>query len=601
MRRRFVRGGASRWTCWPDLIVVCGLLPVFLGVRPGAFAGTCGTDGQLCNTNAACDDGNPCNGAETCSPPDIIRFCRCDPTPPCDDGNPCTLDSCTDTPRGVTCEHGPAGCSDGRFCNGLETCLHSSSCMAGTPPCLAPLLCDEANDRCVECLADDDCADAIACTTDACNVAAGSCENTWCMDGMFCNGRELCGACASKRAPCVQTDLCDEAADRCADCTSDLDCVDDGDPCTVETCDTDWLTCRTAPCSLSFDAPPDQAVFPIGEPVDLVGRGPRGLDLVLVLDESGSIAPADFVALKEFARALVEGLPFLSDGTAARVGVVMFSSGSRRVLSLNGNKQLVINTILSIQQRGGFTCIGCGIDDGADELIADGPPGATWVMIVLTDGQNNLPAGPDLHLAGALEAAAFHGITIFAIGVGGAVLDTEIERIASDVPGVQTAYYAFDFTFLQTVILNALFIGLAGPYGANNVYTVDLTLPDGADAVALVDPTGNFTVPQWAIMPGENRFTARIGTYFGPKTASLRLTGVYPCEATCGDLNGDGSVNLRDFAQFTSCFFGRSWHSPVCGCGDLNGDTRIDMADFAAMIAALENPAKTVPPDCPGP
>jgi hypothetical protein len=146
-----------------------------------------------------------------------------------------------------------------------------------------------------------------------------------------------------------------------------------------------------------------------------------------------------------------------------------------------------------------------------------------------------------------------------------------------------------------------LFIGLAGPYGANNVYTVDLTLPDGADAVALVDPAGNFTVPQWAVMPGENRFTARIGTYVGPKTASLTLTGVYPCEATCGDLNGDGSVNLRDFAQFTSCFFGRSWHSPVCGCGDLNGDTRIDMADFAAMIAALENPAKTVPPDCPGP
>ena len=41
---------------------------------------------------AACDDGNPCNGIETCDT--TTGQCQAGQPPSCDDGDPCTVDSC---------------------------------------------------------------------------------------------------------------------------------------------------------------------------------------------------------------------------------------------------------------------------------------------------------------------------------------------------------------------------------------------------------------------------------------------------------------------------------------------------------------------------
>lgn len=567
---------------------------------------TCGTSGQFCNGSAACDDGDPCNGAETCSPPDIIRFCRCDSTPPCDDGDPCTQDICTATPRGVLCDHQPGGCGDGLFCNGTELCNpFGGGCVDGPVPCEGPLLCDEANDRCVECLSASDCDDGVSCTFDSCDAASSACRHEWCLDTNFCNGREVCaggGGCLAGSPPCRKTGSCDEANDRCADCATDVDCGDN-DPCTVEVCDPAQLTCRITPCTLAFDDPPDQSVFPVGDLVEITGRGPRGLDVALVLDESGSISDEDFVRLREFAWAVVNGLPFASDGTAAlasKVGISLFSSGSRRYLNLQGNRQSVLNMIMAMPQLGGFTCIGCGIDDGVDNLLTNGREGARKVMIVVTDGQNNLPPpDPDGHLSGAKEAAEFAGLTIFAIGVGSAVND-EILAIASEVPGVQTAYYVVSFSSLPN-ILNQLLVDVNGGGSAGMHYTVQLTLPDGTETSEVVDGSGQFRMADWAVRPGANVFTGRVETAQGDKTASLTLWGVYPCSSPCGNMNGSGGVDLRDVAAFLECFGGRPWDSPMCGCGDLNGDLLIDLADYAAFHGALMLPGKSFPPNCAAP
>ncbi len=67
-------------------------------------------------------------------------------------------------------------CDDGLFCNGVEYCVNNV-CIAGNPP---------------------NCNDNVSCTLDSCNETTDSCEHTpddsFCDDGLFCNGVETCDA-----------------------------------------------------------------------------------------------------------------------------------------------------------------------------------------------------------------------------------------------------------------------------------------------------------------------------------------------------------------------------------------------------------------------
>jgi len=574
---------------WTRRAIVCVAIfsPVF--IFESASAGTCPTEGQLCS--AACDDGDPCNGVETCTPPDIIRFCRCG-DPPCDDGDPCTRDVCNASPRGVTCDHFPGGCDDGVYCNGAEVCF-LGACATIPRLCKAPLLCDEDHDRCAECLTVADCASPEGCETIACNESTGLCESEPCIDDLFCNGEELCfsnGTCGLGPSPCNRPELCQEGPLLCNECSENSHCADD-DPCTVERCD-DLHSCRVEPCQLWFDSPPEGSVHVIGSTVDVVGRGPRGLDLVLVLDESGSIDGNDFEIMKDFAVSVVQS--FYISPTTTRVGVSMFSTGARRILNLESNNSTIINTIDEITQWGGGTCIGCGINDGSANLQINGRVGAVQVMIVVTDGLNNLPnSSANNHLAAAILTSRALGHVRLAIGVGDSISRSQIDAIASIIPGFQTAFFLQYFASLSqirdAIVLAASSQGASGAIG---------TLPGGEEIGLVVDATGQFTIPDWTILPGENTFLARMNLPGAPHSVSLTLLGTFLCGAICGDLSTDLKVDLQDVAAFMNCYSGRSWDSPTCGCGDLNGDTKIDGIDFAAFVGAMQKPTSDVPPNC---
>jgi len=125
-----------------------------------------------------------------------------------------------------------ADCDDGLFCNGAETC-NAGTCQAGTPI---------------------DCDDGVACTTDSCNEATDSCDNTpdnaVCDDGAFCNGAEVCDpdlGCQANDDPCPGQ-MCDEAGDACVDCLNDTNC-DDGAYCNgTETCVDGSCQAGSDPC-----------------------------------------------------------------------------------------------------------------------------------------------------------------------------------------------------------------------------------------------------------------------------------------------------------------------------------------------------------------
>lgn len=167
-------------------------------VEDTCVEGVCAGGGPL-----GCDDGQFCNGAETC---DALLGCQVGQTPILDDANACTADSCDEATDQVV--HAPQGasCDNGLFCDGVEGCDIELGCQAGTPP--------ETDD-------------GIDCTTDSCDELLGAVVHTpvhsSCDNGVFCDGLEFCelgSGCQSGAPPTL----------------------DDGLGCTVDACDEDQDT-----------------------------------------------------------------------------------------------------------------------------------------------------------------------------------------------------------------------------------------------------------------------------------------------------------------------------------------------------------------------
>ncbi len=167
-----------------------------------------------CISDATCDDGLFCTGAEAC---DDYGNCQTSPAVDCDDLISCTDDACNEeTDR---CDNIPnhGFCDDGQYCNGAEVCNPDVGCEAGEPV---------------------DCDDGIECTVDLCYEPTQSClriaDDTACDDGQFCTGTESCDpefGCLSSGDPCSADAWCNEDSDTCdpygdEDADGDVDLAD---------------------------------------------------------------------------------------------------------------------------------------------------------------------------------------------------------------------------------------------------------------------------------------------------------------------------------------------------------------------------------------
>ena len=181
---------------------------------------------------SSCEDGDLCNGAETCQ----SAVCE-DGTPvDTDDGNICTTDSCNPATGSVShtnvADNTP--CPDGDVCNGGETCQSGSCVMTSAP--------DPVDDNNV-------------CTTDWCDAVAGVQhapvqDGTDCGDGDYCNGAETCqtGTCTAGPAlDCDDNDACTtDSCEPTTGCHYAIVVCSDGDACTVGSCDSE-LGCQFTP------------------------------------------------------------------------------------------------------------------------------------------------------------------------------------------------------------------------------------------------------------------------------------------------------------------------------------------------------------------
>ncbi len=199
---------------------------------------------SVCRTAAGeCDLVESCNGvADTC-PADARKSGGIACT---SDGNVCTNDVCDGS--SVTCTHpaNTAPCNDGQYCNGSDTCSGGSCSVHTGDPCTGGSecanACNEAADNCFD-LASTPCsADGNVCTDDVCDGAGGCGVNNTapCNDGVFCNGADTCagGVCTHAGSPCPETDCnsCQEATDSCFD-PEGTACLDEPDQCTNDRCD----------------------------------------------------------------------------------------------------------------------------------------------------------------------------------------------------------------------------------------------------------------------------------------------------------------------------------------------------------------------------
>jgi subtilisin-like proprotein convertase family protein len=86
------------------------------------------TIADTCMVDANCQDGDLCNGVETC----VANSCAPGTPVNCDDGLFCTTDTCT--PATGACSHPPKVCSDGDSCT-IDACDEAANaCTHSTPP-----------------------------------------------------------------------------------------------------------------------------------------------------------------------------------------------------------------------------------------------------------------------------------------------------------------------------------------------------------------------------------------------------------------------------------------------------------------------------------
>jgi len=141
----------------------------------------------------------------------------------------------------------------------------------------------------------------------------------------------------------------------------------------------------------------------------------EGINIVIAFDISSSMLAEDFQPQNRLEVARDKVKQFVAMRTSDRIGVVAFSGEALTQVPLTTDYPVVQAAIDNLQpgQLEDGTAIGTAIATAANRLRD--APGASKVMILMTDGVNNRGA---IDPRTAAKAAAAFGIKIYSIGVG---------------------------------------------------------------------------------------------------------------------------------------------------------------------------------------
>lgn len=234
------------------------------------------------------------------------------------------------------------------------------------------------------------------------------------------------------------------------------------------------------------------------------------MDLVLVMDSSGSMDwndPNDYRI--DGAKALIDMLP---SGAAVAVAVVDFDDSVQLLQNFTDNRTLAKDAVDLLDAYGG-TDVGKAVNFTNQLLINNGRPGASWIEVLFTDGEQT-PYDPQ-YTQDAVDA----GIIIHTMGLGASVNDTLLKQIANGTGGT--------YTFVANAsALPDIFPTLS----LTNIKEVKVN-----GQVATLFPNGNYELCNLSLSVGNNTFTA-VATDTENRTAQNEVTIERLSEARCNQV-----------------------------------------------------------------
>ena len=209
-------------------------------------------------------------------------------------------------------------------------------------------------------------------------------------------------------------------------------------------------------------------------------------DIVMVLDNSGSIDKNELPYLKDAATAIVDAFDLEGSKGQMAMGLTRFSDDSEGLVEMTANPAELFFGIDSLEARKiGGTNIVAGILGGVAQLSTglEDRPDVPNVLIFITDG-NDSWLNPLDEIAVTAETS---GAEIFAIGVGPYVdLDT-LKAIAYDPdpadagdPDAGHVYHTDDFVELL-LIIDALVEEVIGSATTASIYVIESVTASGSN------------------------------------------------------------------------------------------------------------------------
>jgi len=155
---------------------------------------------------------------------------------------------------------------------------------------------------------------------------------------------------------------------------------------------------------------------------------PSRIDLVIALDESGSVGSKNFEIMKRFVEDITSH--FVVSYSTTRVAIVTWSTQTTLEFDFNEyiNNEGVNKGIDAIRYSGGWTATGDALNFIRRNLFSQSPRGAKKVLFILTDGRSNRQKYDPATEANLLKNSR---VEIFAFGIGSSVRDSELVAIAS--------------------------------------------------------------------------------------------------------------------------------------------------------------------------
>ncbi|MFQ5547614.1 MAG: VWA domain-containing protein [Woeseia sp.] len=242
--------------------------------------------------------------------------------------------------------------------------------------------------------------------------------------------------------------------------------------------------------------------------------GVRYLDMMFVMDTSASLRSTDPNDYRSAgAIGLVRNLSPKSD---IQIGVVSFDNKDDLVQPLTSERDEVVRALRDLP-RSGSTNLAAGILAALAELVQNGRPDSSKVIMLFTDGKSNRSKA-----LGATEVAQMHGVTIQTMLLGSSRTGASIlDEIARGTSG--SFVQVTDPTMLPDAFLNLRTTG---------VDSVTLSV-NGSEPVPARLAGGTFTgsVP---LEVGENRIVALATSLDGQTQGSIVTVNVR--DASCAAL-----------------------------------------------------------------